>query len=100
MNRQPRARVAALNERSGETQRIEQLQGPRLHRERAGFVTAVERPVDDAEVGAEPAELRGERETSWTRANDQNVDVDLQSTAWCRTCFVGPCVREARYAVD
>ena len=67
---QRRRRVPARDERVGEIVRLQQLERPRLHADRARLVRPVERPVDEPEGDAERRELRGEREPGRTGADD------------------------------
>ncbi len=82
-----RARVSAGHERLAEPEGLQDLQCPRLHRQRAGLVGSGRRAIDDSKAHPEHAELGGEREPGRSRADDQDVDGAL-GFAW----HAGPCL--------
>ena len=69
-----RARVSAGHQRLAEPEGLQDLERPRLHRQRPGLVGGGRRPIDDPKAHPERAELGGEREPGRSRADDQDVD--------------------------
>jgi hypothetical protein len=64
---------AACHERIAQSNRIQDLERPCLHGERARFPGTIERAINDPKAGAKHLKLRRQCEPSRPRADDQNV---------------------------
>jgi hypothetical protein len=68
------ARVSAGDQHLAETEGLQDLERPRLHRERSRLVSGRRGAIDDPKAHAEGAELRGQREPRRPGPDDQHVD--------------------------